>query len=66
MKGIIIMITLTVFISSCLMSSVVTIPMRVTSAVIGVIPIVGDSIERKIDGVADDIDTVGEVADIIY
>ncbi len=44
--------------SSCVLTKVVTVPMRVGGAVISIIPVVGDSIDEAIDEAADVIDTV--------
>ncbi|HDS15529.1 MAG TPA: hypothetical protein ENN66_02740 [Proteobacteria bacterium] len=44
--------------SGCLITKVVTVPMRVGGAVISVIPICGDSIDAAIDEAADIIDDV--------
>ena len=44
--------------SSCVLTKVVTVPMRVGGAVISIIPVVGDSIDEAIDEAADVIDTM--------
>ncbi|CAC9598813.1 hypothetical protein BHECKSOX_711 [Bathymodiolus heckerae thiotrophic gill symbiont] len=44
--------------SSCVLTKVVTVPMRVGGAIISVIPIVGDGIDEAIDDAADVIDAV--------
>jgi hypothetical protein len=44
--------------SSCVLTKVVTVPMRVGGAVISIIPIVGEGIDEAIDGAADVIDAV--------
>jgi len=50
--------TISIFLSGCFFTKVVTVPMRVTGAVISVVPIVGDPIDETIDTVADGIDLI--------
>ena len=40
----------------CLLTKVVSVPMRVTGAVISVVPVVGEDIDDAIDAAADTID----------
>jgi len=42
--------------SSCVLTKVVTVPMRVGGAIISVIPVVGEGIDEAIDDTADVID----------
>jgi len=42
----------------CLLTKVATVPMRVTGAVISVVPVVGNSADAIIDGAADVVDEV--------
>jgi hypothetical protein len=42
--------------SGCLLTKVATVPMRVTGAIISVVPVVGNSADDMIDGAADSID----------
>ncbi len=44
--------------SSCVLTKVVTVPMRVGGAVISVIPVVGEGIDEAIDETADVIDAI--------
>jgi hypothetical protein len=44
--------------SSCVLTKVVTVPMRVTGAIISVIPGVGGGIDAAIDETADVIDAI--------
>ena len=44
--------------SSCVLTKVVTVPMRVGGAIISVIPGVGESIDAAIDETADVIDVI--------
>ena len=48
----------TLLLSSCVLTKVVTVPMRVGGAVISIIPVVGDEIDAAIDETADVIDAV--------
>ena len=49
---------LTVFISGCVFTKVVTVPMRVTGAVVSVIPVVGDGVDNLLGVSADVIDAI--------
>jgi hypothetical protein len=44
--------------SSCVLTKVVTVPMRVSGAIISVIPGVGEGIDAAIDETADVIDAI--------
>jgi len=44
--------------SSCVLTKVVTVPMRVTGAVVSVVPVLGEGIDAVIDQTADVIDTI--------
>ena len=46
------------FLSSCVLTKVVTVPMRVTGAVVSVVPVLGEGIDAVIDQTADVIDTI--------
>jgi len=46
------------FLSSCVLTKVVTVPMRVTGAVVSVIPVLGAGIDAAIDQTADVIDAI--------
>lgn len=48
----------TLAMSGCLLTKVVTVPMRVTGAVISIVPVVGNTADDSIDKVADTIDKV--------
>jgi len=52
------LLTISMLLSSCVFTKVVTVPMRVGGAVISVIPVAGNPIHRDIDKVADDIDDI--------
>ncbi|HIC40012.1 MAG TPA: hypothetical protein EYO74_01205 [Piscirickettsiaceae bacterium] len=47
-----------IMLSGCVLTKVVTVPMRVTGAIISVIPGVGESIDAAIDETADVIDAI--------
>lgn len=42
--------------TGCLLTKVVTVPMRVTGAVISVIPVAGNAVDESIDTAADAVD----------
>ena len=58
MKRLIAISLLIVFLSSCVFTKVVTVPMRVTGAVVSVIPIVGDGFNSVLGTSADVIDAI--------
>jgi hypothetical protein len=47
-----------VFLSGCVLTKVITVPMRVGGAVISVIPVVGGAIDSVVDTTADAIDLI--------
>ncbi len=46
------------YISGCVLTKVVTVPMRITGSVISVIPVVGDGVDGILDATADAIDAI--------
>jgi len=58
MKKIIALLLLSIYLSGCVLTEVVTVPIRVTGSVISVIPVVGDPIDTFLDNAADIIDTI--------
>ncbi|SFV89209.1 hypothetical protein MNB_SUP05-SYMBIONT-7-489 [hydrothermal vent metagenome] len=48
----------TLTLSSCFLTKVVTVPLRVGGAVISVIPVIGDPVDSALDSVADVVDDV--------
>ena len=46
----------TLLLSSCVLTKVVTVPMRIGGAVISIVPVVGEGIDEAIDEAADVID----------
>ncbi|VEN74854.1 conserved hypothetical protein [Candidatus Desulfarcum epimagneticum] len=47
-----------IFLSGCLLTKAVTVPMRVGGAVISVVPVVGDVVDEAIDKAADVVDKI--------
>ena len=58
MKRLISLTVLIVFLSGCVFTKGVTVPMRVTGAVVSVIPVVGDGVYNVLDTSADVIDAI--------
>ena len=58
MKRLISLTVLIVFLSGCISTKIVTVPMRVTGAVVSVIPVVGDGVNNVLDTSADVIDAI--------
>ncbi|MCH9745736.1 MAG: hypothetical protein K0U04_03280 [Proteobacteria bacterium] len=58
MRSLVVILLSAVLLSSCVLTKVVTVPMRVGGAVISVIPVVGEGIDEAIDEAADVIDAV--------
>ena len=58
MKNIILFGLIALYLSSCVFTKVVTVPMRVTGAVVSVIPVVGDGVNSVLGASADVIDAI--------
>ena len=58
MKRLISLTLLIVFLSGCVFTKVVTVRMRVTGAVVSVIPVVGDGVDNILGTSADVIDAI--------
>ena len=58
MKKLLVFVLISLYLSGCVLTKVVTVPMRVTGSVISVIPVVGDGIDEVLDQAADVIDTI--------
>ena len=58
MKSLIALSLSILFLSSCVFTKVVTVPMRVTGAVISVIPVVGDGFNSALGVSANVIDAI--------
>ena len=58
MKKLLVFVLISLYLSGCVLTNVVTVPMRVTGSVISVIPVVGDVIDEVLGQSADIIDTI--------
>ena len=58
MKKLFVFVLISLYLSGCVLTKVVTVPMRVTGAVISVIPVVGDGIDEVLGQTADVIDAI--------
>jgi hypothetical protein len=58
MKKLTALVLLSIYLSGCVLTKVVTVPMRVTGSVISVIPVVGSPVDSFLDSSADIIDTI--------
>ena len=58
MKKLLVLALISLYLSGCVLTKVVTVPMRVTGSVISIIPVVGDVIDEVLGQSADIIDTI--------
>ena len=58
MKKLLVFVLISLYLSGCVLTKVVTVPMRVTGSVISVIPVVGDAINEVLSQSADFIDAI--------
>jgi len=58
MKFFILYTLIALYLSGCVFTKVVTVPIRVTGAVVSVIPIIGDGVNSVLDASADVIDAI--------
>ena len=58
MKKLLVFVLISLYLSGCVLTKVVTVPMRATGSVISVIPVVGDGIDEVLDQSADIIDAL--------
>ena len=58
MKKLMLLILIILYLSGCVLTKVVTVPIRVTGAVVSVIPILGDSVDAVLGASADVIDAI--------
>ena len=58
MKKLLVFVLISFYLSGCILTKVVTVPMRVTGSVISVIPVVGDGIDEVLNQSADFIDAI--------
>ena len=56
MKKLVIIVIVALYISGCVFTKLVTVPLRVSGALISVVPIVGNQIDDVINAQADVID----------
>ncbi|MDB9753359.1 hypothetical protein OAD42_00460 [Oceanospirillaceae bacterium] len=49
---------LCVSLTGCVLTKIVTVPMRVVGAVASVVPVVGDAVDESIDNIADAVDEI--------
>lgn len=52
------LILVTMYLGGCVLTKIVTVPMRITGAAISIIPVAGNTADEAIDKVADTIDKV--------
>ena len=58
MKKLLVLVLISLYLTGCVLTKVVTVPMRVTGSVISVIPVVGDGIDEFLGQSADVIDSI--------
>jgi hypothetical protein len=58
MKKLLVFVLISLYLSGCVLTKVVTVPIRVTGSVISVIPVVGDPIDEILGYSADVIDRI--------
>jgi hypothetical protein len=58
MKKLFVFVLISLYLSGCVLTKLVTVPMRVTGSVISVIPVVGDVIDEVLEQSADVIDAI--------
>ena len=58
MKKFLVLALISLYLSGCILTKVVTVPMRVTGSVISVIPVVGAGIDEVLGQSADIIDSI--------
>ena len=58
MKKLLVFVLISLYLSGCVLTKVVTVPMRVMGSVISVIPVVGDGIDEVLDQSANIIDAI--------
>ena len=58
MKKLLVLALISLYLSGCVLTKVVTVPMRVTGSMISVIPVVGNGIDEVLDQTADVIDAI--------
>lgn len=53
-----VLLAMTLFLSGCVLTKIVTVPMRVSGAVISIVPVLGNPAHDSIDGAAETVDKV--------
>ena len=53
-----VLLLLTILVHGCVLTKVVTVPMRVGGAVVSIVPVVGNPVDKGIDAAADTVDKV--------
>ena len=58
MKKLIVLVFVAFYLSGCVLTKLITVPMRVTGSVISVVPLVGAPVDTFLDSGADIIDII--------
>ena len=58
MKKLLLLSLIVLYISGCVLTKVVTVPMRITGSVISVIPVIGNGVDGVLRASADVIDAI--------
>ena len=58
MKKLLLLSLIVLYISGCVLTKVVTVPMRITGSVISVIPVIGNGVDGILGATADVIDAI--------
>jgi len=58
MKKFLVFVLISLYLSGCVLTKVVTVPIRITGSVISVIPVIGDPIDDILGYSADVIDNI--------
>lgn len=58
LSKLLLLVGLTFMLSGCFLTKIVTVPMRVTGAVISIVPVVGNTAHDAIDEAADIVDKI--------
>jgi len=63
MKNLLVFVLLSINLSGCILTKVISTPLRATGSVVSVIPVVGGGAQTILSSTADTIDIVGIVLD---
>jgi hypothetical protein len=58
LRAVVVIVVALGLLSGCVLTKVVTVPMRVVGAVASVVPVVGDAVDETIEQVADGVDEI--------